>query len=620
MAKKRPKPANPEPAPNPKSRAKQLALIAVLLIAATAIAYWHSPECGFIKCFDDESYVTNNFHLTQGFAHGIAWAFGSEYRAANWHPLTWISLLVDYQLYGLDPKGFHLTNVLIHIANTLLLFFVLSRMTGAVWKSGFVAALFAVHPLHVESVAWVAERKDVLSTFFWLVTIYAYVLYAKKPRARTYIAVVLAYGLGLLAKPMLVTLPLVLLLLDYWPLNRMNLRWKLVWEKLPLVAMTIASCVITVIAQRAGGALAGLRQVPVESRIGNAAISYVAYIWKMLWPAKLAAFYPHPRMEQPVGEAIGAALVLIVITILALRAAKRRPYLAMGWLWFVITLVPVIGLVQVGSQAMADRYSYITLTGLFIIIAWGVPELLHGVAWRKLVPYAAAALIVVLTLATQAQVNYWRDPITLFKHAIEVTTGNSSAYERVGRALEDDGELPEALTYLTRAVEIEPQYCNALMALGRIQIKLAKNPDGTIDTGKVNEGMSHLHLALRLGLDTAEEHQNLAFGYYSLKQYDLATNECLAAQRLDPEYAPSEYTLGNIRFNQRKIDQAISLWQSAVKHDPTFAEPHHNLAFAYCLKREYRTAWREIHLFQQLGEQPDPKLIALLSAQMPEPK
>lgn len=639
----------------PRTSRTHVLLIAVLLIAVTAVAYWHATECGFLRCFDDETYVTDNYHLTRGFAHGVAWAFGSEYRAANWHPLTWISLLIDYQFYGLDPKGYHLTNVLIHIANTLLLFAVLVRMTGAEWKSGFVAALFAVHPLHVESVAWVAERKDVLSTFFWLLTTYAYALYATRPRARTYVAVIVAFVLGLLAKPMLVSLPLVLLLLDFWPLRRAGEsgKWKvesrdrpfwtfrfplstfhLLLEKLPLFALSAASCVITVIAQRAGGAVVGLREVPPGSRIENAAISYVAYIVKMIWPAKLAAYYPYPQGQLPMGEALGAGLLLVAITALALRAARRRPYIAVGWLWYVITLVPVIGLVQVGSQAMADRYTYVPLIGLFIAIAWAIPDLgqaasrpngvLKGARSRNALSLwkgaAAAAVVLALTLTTRAQVEYWRDPITLFKHAIQVTKDNASAYQRVGRAFEDNGDLGQALDNYARAVELAPDYADAQMSLGRVLIKTAKNADRTVDMAKINEGMSRIRLAHKLGLNNAELHQNLAFAYFTVGDLDRAERECRTAQRLDPRYAPSEFTLGNVRFQQRKLDDAIRHWRKSVEYDPTFYQPHFNLAYAYYLKRDYASAWREVHLYEQCGERADSALRDALAARMPEPK
>jgi len=639
------KPQSSAPTPSPKLQANQLVLICAALVAITAIAYWHAPECGFIKCFDDETYVTDNIHLTQGLAHGIRWAFGTEYRAANWHPLTWISLLFDYQLYGLSARGFHITNIVLHILNTLLLFLLLARVTGEHWKSGFVAALFAVHPVHVESVAWVAERKDVLSTLFWLVTLYAYVLYASKPRALTYIAVVAAFALGLLAKPMLVSLPLVMLLMDFWPLRRMaestqpgrlaaSRLFALLLEKAPLLIMAAASCVITVVAQRAGGAVAGLQEVPLSARIGNAAVSYLAYIGKMIWPMKLAAFYPHPRMEQSTGLAVGAIAVLILLTVLALRAARRRPYLAMGWLWYLITLVPVIGLVQVGSQGMADRYTYITLVGLFIAVAWGLPELLTPLALSrsqtvsKGLAAAAVAVLIALTVTTQAQVEYWRDPITLFRHAAKVTKDNSLAYERIGRALEDDGSLRESLEYYNKAVEYGPSNGDALMALGRVLIKTAKNGP-SVDIAQVNEGMSHLELALKLGLNTAEEHQNLAFGYYTLGELDRATQECLTAQRLDPRYAPSEYTLGNVIFEraktagpgaQRLLDKAMSHWRTSVEYDPLFYEPHFNLAYGYYLKKDYAAAWRELHLYEKGGRQANPKLRELLSQQTPEPR
>jgi len=357
-------------------------IIAVLLVVLTLGVYLRALGNGF-TIFDDDDYVTNNQMVLQGLtSDGINWAFHT-FKNSNWHPLTWISHMLDVSLFDMEPLGHHLTSVLLHLANTLLLFWFLHRLTRCPWRSGFVAALFAIHPLHVESVAWIAERKDVLSTFFWMVTMLAYLRYVEKPTFERQLLVIIPYGLGLLAKPMLVTLPLMLLLLDYWPLRRASLfgekpsknaasLYDLFWEKLPLFGLSAASCFMTYHAQKAGHAVAELNLLPLGVRAANGVCSYVSYLGKTIWPARLAALYPHPDRTIPEWQTVVSALIMIAITVLVIRALRSRPYLAVGWLWFVGTLVPVIGLVQVGEQAMADRYTYIPLIGIFIMVAWGV--------------------------------------------------------------------------------------------------------------------------------------------------------------------------------------------------------------------------------------------------------
>ena len=606
-----PKQQPPTPSPGPETKWRLL-VIAVLLVVVTAAAYWQSLGCGFIDTFDDAAYVSKNPFVARGInAESIRWAF-TTFRCTNWHPLTWLSLMVDYQLYGLDARGYHLNNLLFHVANALLLFAVLRRMTGAVWRSGFVAALFAVHPLHVESVAWVAERKDVLSTFFWLVTMLAYVSYARRPSVARYLGVAAAFGLGLMAKPMLVTLPIVLFLLDYWPLGRLSLRWRLVWEKLPLVAMSVGSCVITMIAQGSGGAVQGLGQLGFVYRIGNAAVSYAAYLWKMIWPARLAAFYPHPETDLPIWQAVGAGLALAVVTILVVRAGRRRPYLPVGWLWYLITLVPVIGLVQVGLQGMADRYTYMTMTGVFIIAAWGVPDLVSQCCRVRpgLLRAAAAVIVAILAVCTWFQVGTWRDADTLFGHASRVVPNNAVAFERIGQTLEDEQRYDEAIDCYSKAIRIRPRFAQARMALGR----------ALISAGKVDEGLDELGKALRLGFDCAVERHNLACGYYAAGDLNAAEEQCRMALRLDPTYAPSENTLGVILGRRGRPDDAIALLRSALAHDPSCPDPHQNLAMCYLAKRDYQAAWAEINAYRAAGREPDPGLVEAVSAGMTEPR
>ncbi len=377
-------------------------LICLFLVLATLTVYWQVGNYEFVN-FDDDKYIIENFHVQKGLTRdSVIWAFTATH-VSNWHPLTWLSHMLDFQLYGLNPSGHHLTNVFFHLVNTLLLFLVLKLMTGALWRSGLVAALFAVHPLHVESVVWVAERKDVLSTLFWMLTLWAYLGYTKRPGVKRYLVILLAFALGLMAKPMLVTLPFVLLLLDYWPLKRIELgqsaiglpaasqpstiankpgaqAFRLLLEKTPMFVLAAVSSVVTFIVQKSGGAVGALETYPFKIRMANALLSYVIYLKKMIWPQNLAVFYPHPGQSLPMWQAAGAGLLLVVVSIAVIRAGRRYPYLPVGWLWYVGTLVPVIGLVQVGDQAMADRYTYVSLIGLFIVVAWGVPDVARS--WR----------------------------------------------------------------------------------------------------------------------------------------------------------------------------------------------------------------------------------------------
>jgi len=439
-------------------------LVILLLLGVTFGAFYRVLGGEFLR-YDDDVYITLNPFVKAGLSRvGLIWAFATGYNA-NWHPLTWVSHMLDVEVFGMNAGGHHLTNLILHLANTMLLFLVLRRMTGFVWRSAFVAALFGVHPLHVESVAWIAERKDVLSTLFWLLTIWAYARYAENPTWTRYLPVVLFFGLGLMAKPMLVTLPFVLLLLDYWPLNRLSFGGKgertvpvydLFLEKVPLFAMTALSCLITFRAQQMGGAVGLLEKLPFAVRAGNALVAYTTYIGKMFWPKNLAVFYPHPGADLPVWQAVVAGLALVSITILVIRAGKPRPYLSVGWLWYLGTLVPVIGLVQVGAQAMADRYTYVPMIGLFIMLAWGLP----GLGGKRLaVP--ATLVVCALIAVTWRQVGYWRDSISLFRHAISVTEKNAVMHANLGLALRDRGRTDEAIREYREAIRIDPEFAQA---------------------------------------------------------------------------------------------------------------------------------------------------------------
>jgi protein O-mannosyl-transferase len=433
--------------------------ICLALVIVTAAVYCQVRSYEFVN-YDDPGYVYKNPDVQKGLTYNaVKWAFTTNC-VANWHPLTWISHILDWQLYGSSASGHHITNLIFHIANTLLLFIVLRQMTSALWPSAFVAALFALHPLHVESVAWVAERKDVLSTFFWMLTMWAYVRYVNRPKTGRYLLVIVFFALGLMSKPMLVTLPFILLLLDYWPLKRLESNRsliKLLIEKIPLFILVLASCVVTFIAQKKSGAMPSIEEHGLSVRFANAFISYLQYIIKMVWPVRLAVFYPHSGPDISVLYAFVSACLLLAVTVFILRFCKNHRYLVTGWFWYLGTLIPVIGLVQVGVQAMADRYSYITLTGLFIIIAWGLPELLGKWRYRKILLWAFSLMVLsALAVCTYFQLQYWKNSITLFQHSLRVTGSNCIMHYCISEPLVEQGRIKEAVLHLQESLRIKP--------------------------------------------------------------------------------------------------------------------------------------------------------------------
>lgn len=493
------------------SRTKVHLLLAFLLVVATAVAYWQVLVSDFVL-YDDDVYVMRNPIVQEGLTlSGIRWALGTKFNA-NWHPLTWMSHMAVCQLFGLNASSHHAVNLLLHVLSTLLLFSVLRRMTRSDYRSAFVAALFAIHPLHVESVAWVSERKDVLSTFFWFLTMWAYVRYVESPSVRRQMIVIAAYALGIMAKPMLVTLPFVLLLLDYWPLRRLGKKatkaadkqttvFDLVWEKVPLFGIAAMSCVMTYQAQQIGGAVASKDLLPLSIRLANALVAYIAYITKTIWPAKLAVFYPHPVDTLPHWQVAGSAILLTVISVAVVFVAKNRPYLTVGWLWYVGTLVPVIGLVQVGEQAMADRYTYIPLVGLFIAVTWAIGDLLtvtvdpntnaasDSSRIRRSVRLATVVvgvgIIAALMVRTWIQVGYWRNSLSLFAHAVEVTENNYAMHAKLGMALAAENRTDEAIAEYRKAIRARPDFGIAHHNLAVL----------LYETGQYAEAWKEVHLA-----------------------------------------------------------------------------------------------------------------------------
>ena len=595
--------------------------ITLSLIAVNVVIYAPLRHHDFIN-YDDPQYVSQNAPVLGGLTwHSVWWAFTTT-SFSNWHPLTWISHMLDVQMFGMNPGAHHLVNLALHIANSILLLGVLYRMTGALGRSAFVAGLFAAHPLHVESVAWISERKDVLSTLFWMLTLWAYAWYVRRPRRSRYLLVVALFALGLMAKPMLVTLPFILLLLDFWPLRRVTLaprpvndpirgsRWlslakqlsgnvHLVLEKLPLFALSVASSIITFIAQQRGGAIVQLGAFPWKYRAANALVTYFAYIGKMLWPARLAAFYPYGD-SLPAWLVAGAALGLIGATIMVVREARPRPYLPVGWLWYLGTLVPVIGLVQVGSQSMADRYTYVPLIGLFIIVAWGVPDLLARWPHRRPVLSAAAVLtILVCAVSARGQVRYWENTNTLWEHALKVTHGNYVAHNNLGVALASQGRVDEAIAQYSEAVRLKPDFAEAYYDLGL----------GLASQGKVNEAIAQYSEALRLNSNYAEAHNNLGVALAGQGKISDSIAQYSEALRLKPDDAVAHNNLGNLLARQGKVDEAIAQYHEALRLKPDFAQAYYDLGLVLAGQKkvdeaihEYREALRINPGYQQARE------------------
>jgi len=570
---------------------KQVLLICVALSLATIIAYEQVRLNGFVN-YDDPAYVTGNPHVNGGITlESVVWVFTNNH-VGNWHPLTGLSHILDCELFGLNPLWHHLTSLLFHIVNTLLLFWVLKRMTGEVWASAFVAAAFAIHPLHVESVAWVAERKDVLSGFFWMLTMAAYIRYAKQPDIRRYLLVALAFCLGLMTKPMVVTLPFVLLLLDYWPLGRLQWEWRskpagpsksvnvgypratawrLVGEKIPLFTLVVISSVVTFIVQKSAGAVPGRQVFSPIIRIANSLISYLAYIGKMVWPSRLAIHYPHPSYMLEMWRAAVAALLLLGISIWVIRLARSHRYLLVGWLWYLITLVPVIGLVQVGGQAMADRYTYLPSIGIFIMVAWGAAEVVAKWRYRKIgLGISAGLLLAVLLICTRMQVRYWQNDFTLFGHALEVTENNTRMHNYYGVALRENGRFEEAITHFDESLRINPGYSRARYNKGRV----------FLEQRKLDEAIASFTEVLRAEPDWPEVHNYLGLAYARKGQFVQAIKHFKAVLRSRPGWYETYNDLGLAYSLLGKHDLAIQSYREALRLKPDYRAAINNLKIA----------------------------------------
>lgn len=619
-------------------------LIYLALLLATFAVYAQVHHFDFVN-YDDPDYTTGNVHVRPGLtAQGLEWALTSR-DAANWFPVTWVSHMIDAQFFGMESGWHHLHNVLLHALAAILLCVFLQRATGTRWRSALVAVLFALHPLHVESVAWVAERKDVLSACFWFLTLLAYVWYSERPGWSRYFAVASSLCFGLMAKPMVVTLPLVLLLLDYWPLTRLRHRWrKAILEKLPLLVLSGAAAAITYLVQQQAGAV---KTLPLATRLANATLSCAIYIEKTFWPSRLAVFYPYPRSFGflPI---LAAGLLLAAGTAGAIVLRRRAPYLLTGWGWFAITLLPVIGLVQVGGQARADRYMYIPMVGLLIMLVWGTAEILDRLRVKVLaIPLGAAACLACAAL-TWIQVGYWRNSETLFRRALEVTEDNSVAFHNLGCYLmASPNHLPEALVYLEAAVVIDPDSAPARTDLGsalarsgqlpeaieQFQAAILLAPEAPIphnnlgsaltEAGHLPEAIAEFQTALRLDPAYEEARRNLAAaqaggptqtqssrGVALLKAGDAAgaIPELEAALRLDPNDADAENDLGVAlsSFPERQRE-AIAHFEAAVRLRPDFADAQLNLGIALSgIPGRRPDALRHLEAAERL--KPDPEL------------
>jgi tetratricopeptide (TPR) repeat protein len=580
----------------------------LFLVLATVAVYGQLRNHQFIN-FDDNVYVTDNAAVQSGLTlRGIVWAF-TTLHAGLWIPLTWLSYMGDSQLFGLHPGAFHLTNLFLHLANTLLLFLWFHRTTGALGRSFLVAALFALHPLHVESVAWVTERKDVLSTFFWLLTMWAYLWYAANRGMKRYLLVLAGFSLGLMAKPMVVTLPLVLLMLDYWPLGRWPGRGPtvagpgaypgvsikhLLWEKAPLLALAALVSVVTIFAQRTAGAVMPLANIPLKMRLANALVAYVSYMGKMVWPLHLAVYYPYPKHIWLWWQVAAPALGLLGISVLALRGAWKYPYLPVGWFWYLGTLVPVIGLVQVGTQGMADRYTYVPLIGLFIIVAWGMVDITsRWRAARTFLPVGAGLVLGALVLCTWLQVRHWQDSISLFEHSLRVTENNRLAQNNLGAALFSQGQVDQAMAHYREALRLQPDCAGAHNNLG---VALAKQ-------GQVDQAMAHYREALRLQPDYAEAHNNLGLALAKQGQVDQAMAHYREALRLKPDYAEAQDNLGAALFSRGQVAEAMAHYREALRLKPDYAGAHNNLGAALFSQGQVDQA--VAHYREALRLQPD---------------
>ena len=553
--------------PQAKSSIRQVFGVCFFLVVITWLVFGQTIRYDFVN-YDDNEYVYENPAITSGLTpHGITYAFSGRH-ASNWHPLTTLSHMLDCQLWGIRAGGHHLTNVVLHTIAVVLLFLVLKQMTGAIWQSAFVAVLFAIHPLRVESVAWISERKDVLSAIFFMLTLGTYVRYARSPSVGRYLTMLIMFALGLMSKSMLVTVPVVLLLLDYWPLNRFAAGLsskRLILEKIPLFVLSAAAGMATLFLQRSS--LAAVEKLPLVWRTGNGLVSCVIYVKQMIWPVGLAIFYPHPGDQQSVWK-IGLAIVLLgMVSAGAIALGHKRPYLVTGWFWYLIMLLPVIGLIQVGSQSHADRYTYLPQIGLYLLLAWAITDALVSGLQRRIVVAAATVAIIALAWCAHIQASYWRNGESVWRHALAVTSGNFLAHDGLGQCLANRGRLDEAIDQFQRAVDIAPGYpdieTNLIFAL--------------IKKGRTDEAITHLQALLKGYPNDADAHYNLGNALQKKGDSQGAVAAYEKALSIRGRYPAAHYNLGIALDHNGQIDEAIAHYQEAVKEQPNYPEAYYLL-------------------------------------------
>jgi protein O-mannosyl-transferase len=626
-----------------KDSTASILLVCLALVTLTLSVYLQVGSHQFLS-FDDTQYVTNNPHLSGGITgKNIIWALTSV-DAFNWHPVTWLSHLADVQAFGMTPGYHHLTSVAIHSASAVLLLLLLLQCTGSLWQSSFVAALFALHPLHVESVAWIAERKDVLSAFFGFLTLSFYAGYLVKRNPGRYLLALLSFLLGLMSKPMLVTLPVVMLLMDYWPLERYRqqgqgqparpgrLLRSLIREKIPFFACSLLSVVVTIYAQHKGGAVIGLREIPFPLRAENALVAYVKYFGKTLWPSDLAVFYPFPQVI-PFWQVVGSLVLLMLASACCLWAIRRSPYLAVGWFWFLITLVPVIGLIQVGGQSMADRYMYLPAVGLFIMAAWGVPDLTRGVPHRTgiLVTLAGVAIMAYSALSWK-QLGYWQDGITLYRHTLEVTANNHLINYNLGVDLAGKGDWDGAIQAYRASLQgntFNPETHNNLgfalarkgdldAAIKEYQTALWMSPRDTkahsnmaealVQKGDLDAAIREYRIALSIAPDNAETCLHLGNALAGKGDLNAAAQTYREALRIHPDSSDAHNNLGAVLARRGDLDAAIGEYRAAIRIIPGNTDAHANLGIALMEQGALDSAIREFN--QVLRIKPDDTLAA----------
>ncbi len=599
--------------------------IYIFLTAATFFVYWQVHHFGFVN-FDDNIYITENSHIQSGItSKEICWAFTTRYFEL-WNPLVWLSFMLDYQFYGLNAAGYHLTNLFLHILSTLLLFWLFSRMTKALWKSAFIAAFFALHPLHVESVAWVAERKDVLSAFFWILTLCLYVYYTEKPVIKRYLLILLTFSLALLSKPMVVTLPIIMILLDYWPLKRFETQkgsaflWQMK-EKLPFFVLSLVLVVITLLSPEKTTE----KHFSLISRFANAPVSFIIYLKKTFWPNDLSVFYPFQE-QIPSWQVLGAFFLIIVVSISIIALRKRSPYLFVGWLWYAITILPVIGIIQINLQAMADRYTYLPLIGISIMLAWGIPPLFGtGNMRKKIIFPMAIAFLFSMSFVAWKQCGYWENAIALYKYILQTTKNNYAAHINLGSSLFDEGRTEEAISHYNEAIRIMP---NLFLSYDKRGIALAKagrhqlaiddfneairlKPDydnayynrGTLyqGLGRYQSAISDLSETIRLKPDHLAAYFNRGSLYISLGRYQQAIDDLSKVIRLNSASFDAYNNRGCIYLTLGRHQQAVEDYSKAIFLKPDYADAWNNRAFVYLNRRDMASGCRDARQACELG-------------------